>query len=335
MSVVFVHAVESIYVMNAELLNQLSPLSFIFAITGFTFGRLGVPIFLFLTGYLFLDRRFDEADCYKFWKKNWKGLLITTEVWIILYDVFLRVFHFQSWNTMRMIKDMLFMTQVHMGHMWYMPMIVGIYLCIPFAARALQKLNIKVLYFPIGILCVYAFFLPVLQVLNQTFSFGKVTSILDLGFSGGVYGLYIILGLCLKRKLLKNIPVKDILVGIITFFVLTVLLQCIAYWKGFTYNVWYNCGLLLLCSLFLFELFSRMSISKSYKLCNWISRNSFGIYLIHFPFVMLLRDFFKELHIIMPLKVMILWILVLIISFMACIVISKHSKLSKILLYNR
>ena len=91
-------------------------------------------MFLFLTGYLLLDRDYDISRINRFWRKNWLALFMTTEIWIVLYDVFLRVFHFQHWSTKGILKDMLFLNQVHIGHMWYMPMIIGLYVCIPFAA---------------------------------------------------------------------------------------------------------------------------------------------------------------------------------------------------------
>ena len=56
LAVIFVHATENIYTMNADHLTGENVISMVFAILGFTFGRLGVPLFLFLTGYLLLDR---------------------------------------------------------------------------------------------------------------------------------------------------------------------------------------------------------------------------------------------------------------------------------------
>ena len=165
--VLLVHSTEKIYRMKPDFLNDISLASSTFSVTAFTIGRLGVPIFLFLTGYLLLDRNFDEAACRKFWKKNWFGMLVTTEAWIILYDIFLSTFHFSHWNNLSFIEDILLIHQVRMGHMWYMPMIIGLYICIPFAARALHKLDSKLLRFPIGLLSAYALGLPVLALLRR------------------------------------------------------------------------------------------------------------------------------------------------------------------------
>lgn len=336
LAVLLVHATEHLYVMDAAHLNGMSPQSALFAITAFTIGRLGVPLFLFLTGFLLLDRRFTEDACKKFWKKNWLGIVITTEVWIVLYDVFLRAFRFQPhWQTVNLFKDMFFMTQVHMGHMWYMPMIVGMYLCIPFAARSLQNLNTKVLIFPLTILSVYAFLVPIWQVFNNALSFTKIGSVLNLGYSGGVYGIYILLGYCIKKGVLKTLKRYQIVAISIVFFCLTVLLQILSYAYGKTYNVWYNCGFLLFCSMFLFEWFSRIHITRNQGWRSWLSRNSFGIYLVHFPFIMLLEKWMKGLPLMMPIKVILLWGIVLAISICICWTVGHFSRLSKVLLYSR
>ena len=54
--VVLNHATEHIYKLNINFFEHLSFSSKIFAHMAFTTGRLGVPIFLFLTGYLLLGK---------------------------------------------------------------------------------------------------------------------------------------------------------------------------------------------------------------------------------------------------------------------------------------
>lgn len=67
----------------------LGKASQIFRITFFTIGRLGVPIFLFLTGALTLKKQIDtDEDVLKFYKKNLIPLLITIEIWNVFYNLF-------------------------------------------------------------------------------------------------------------------------------------------------------------------------------------------------------------------------------------------------------
>ena len=58
--VIVVHSTESIYPINADTMAMLPFVKKIIVISLFTFGRLGVPVFLFLTGYLLLDRTYDD-----------------------------------------------------------------------------------------------------------------------------------------------------------------------------------------------------------------------------------------------------------------------------------
>ena len=56
--VVLCHSVECVYKMNLQEWNSYSNTSNIIKIILFTIGRLGVPIFLLLTGYLTLNKNF-------------------------------------------------------------------------------------------------------------------------------------------------------------------------------------------------------------------------------------------------------------------------------------
>ena len=84
---------------------------------------------------------------------------------------------------------MLLTNQVHMAHMWYMPMIIGVYVCIPFAARALQGISLRVVFFPLVLFSVYAFGVPAWK---SIFPKSPALVLIDLGFAGGVYGLYLL-----------------------------------------------------------------------------------------------------------------------------------------------
>lgn len=74
LSVVFCHSIESVYYIfqdRAILYQNISVFSKIFDLTGITIGRLGVPMFLFLTGALLGSKTFNNnGDIKKFYKKN-------------------------------------------------------------------------------------------------------------------------------------------------------------------------------------------------------------------------------------------------------------------------
>ena len=91
-----------------------------------------------------------------------------------------------------------------------------------------------------------------------------------------------ILGYFCKRGVFNSVstPVLSVLclVGIST----TVGEQLFVYHHGVGYNVWYNNILLLLGTLSLFVLLSRLTL-KNNKLIQLLAKYSFAIYLVHIP----------------------------------------------------
>ncbi len=57
--VVLCHAVENVYALKLDYISSISVQSKIFVFTAFTLGRIGVPFFLMISGYLLLDRAYD------------------------------------------------------------------------------------------------------------------------------------------------------------------------------------------------------------------------------------------------------------------------------------
>lgn len=87
--VILCHSVETIYNFNKEGCNLLSSQSRIFMFFSFTIGRLGVPIFLFLSGALLLKKQINtDEDALKFYKKNLIPLIIVNSIWVIVYNIF-------------------------------------------------------------------------------------------------------------------------------------------------------------------------------------------------------------------------------------------------------
>lgn len=330
--VVLCHATENVYKLNLDYMSNVNVLSKFFAFTTFSIGRLGVPFFLFITGYLLLDNYYDHGQCLDFWKNKWFSLLVTVECWIIIYDVFLTLHDDQAFYFTSLIKEMLFLKKVDMSHMWYMPMILGMYLFIPIAANALQAIHKEMLIFPLSIISFYVFLIPIINVVLLSFNKNGISSLLSFGFSGGVYGIYLILGYFMKHGYLQK--TKNIYLILCAFisFALTLWLQLFAYRHSYPYNVWYDCGFLMLCALCIFELFKRIQNFHFEKLFYHISKHSFGIYLIHNMIQLLMISYIQVIN-NLPLQVITLWILSLTVSYFLSFVIRKIPNIGKWLLY--
>ena len=196
LTVILCHSTEAIYSLQLGDLQATSIFSRLSALTCFTIGRLGVPIFLFMSGYLMLDRFYDEAACRKFWRSKWLALLLATETWVVIYNIFLCIINHVGFDPMRLLRNMLFIENVGMGHMWYMPMIIGLYLFLPFIANGLKRIdNPRLLLFPLTIACAIFFVTPVASILSQCAGEAAFKSEIAEGFSGGAYGCYMLLRL--------------------------------------------------------------------------------------------------------------------------------------------
>lgn len=332
---VMCHAVEGIYPFNVEYISSISLFSKIFAFSAFSAGRLGVPLFLLISGYLLLDRNYDKDSCVKFWKTNLVGLVITVELWIIIYNIYLVVFGKQVLSVSELIKQMLFVQSVNMNHMWYMPMIIGIYVFIPIVANALSNVDFKILYFPMAIVFGYTFLVPIINVLFRICGKELIYSKLSLDFSGGSYGYYLAMGYLIKSGWLKSVK-NSILAGVGSLsFVAVVGLQCVAFSKGINYAVWYDCGLLFISAVCLFEFISRSRNIWWKPYIQILSKYSFAIYLIHNLILIMFIPYIKTFMIMNPVKVVAAWAVSIGISLISAYIIGKIPRVKELLFFIR
>ena len=327
------HVVEGIYQMNISYMPSIHLQSKVFAFGAFTVGRWGVPFFLMISGYLLLDREYDGEKIKRFWKKNWLHLLICTEIWFCIYEAFLAFYQHREISAWQVVQDLLFIHKVNMNHVWYMPTILGIYILIPFVANALRTVPIKWLKFPVLFYVIYAFGNPLVSIINNV-AVGESTSLqLSLGFSGGIYGLYLIIGYLIKKGVLKKL--KSVFLWIISIIsvVMGTGLQLWAYNNNYEYNIWYDCVFILIAAVSLFELFSRISKVRAYVVIKWLAKYSFAVYLMHSITLNVIRQKILALQFIQPVKVVLLWLLVMIFSYFGVWLISKIPKIGKYILY--
>lgn len=320
--VVLNHTIENTYRLNVESLSTLSTVSQLFALGSFTFGRLGVPLFLMITGYLLLNRSWNQESCLKFWKNNWFRLFMCTEIWWVIYNVFITVYYKASFNIVYFIQDLLFLRAVGLSHVWYMPMILGLYILIPFAGIALQKFEIKHLFFPIIVFSAYSFGYPVLSLIGKAVGY-PVALQFSLGFSGGVYGLYLVFGYLIKKGIFSKITNSLVAIAFVGAFCFTVFFQICGYKLGHTYNVWYDNGFLAVSSMALMVLLSKVLPSitlneKNMCVARNLAKNSFGIYLIHMLILTVIKPFIDSAIKICPIQFACLTISVFILSW-ACV----------------
>ena len=332
--VVLCHSTESIYQLRLENVIALSSQSRIFGFVCFTAGRLGVPLFLMITGSLLLPRDYNNENIKYFWKHKWLQLLICTLIWFSIYDLFLVLNNHAHISFLQLIEELLFLRKVNMSHVWYLPTILGLYILLPFVSSVMNKYDKTIFLFP---LLIYTFYSLGYNSLNIFYSVYHpelpLSNQFSLGFSGAYYGLYILYGYFISTGTFKKLPSLCVAIISMLAFIAVVFTQIWSYQNGYAYNVWYSNLLILLTSMGIYELFSRTKNIYGYKIIRYISLYSFGIYLTHNIVNIVLTDTVKELAVIMPFKVVLLWIICFAISLIITVLISKIPKIGKYVLY--
>lgn len=310
--------------------------------SAFTFGRLGVPLFLMISGYLLLDREYTPDRTKRFFTHNWLRLLIITEIWWVLYDVFLYFYRGQPFSLARGIGQALFGRMVMINHGWYLPMLLGLYLLVPVMANGLRSLPGKYLALPVAVLAAFAFGYPCVKTavqllgneeIQQHFAQGVVSRQLDLGFSGGAYGLYMILGYLTKKGAFNKLKWWLLVPLTVISFAATVWYQGWCFENGVAYDTWYDCLPLAVCSVCLFLLLSRIKGSAGGAVIRWFSGLSFGVYLIHNLLRQIMVGVLTPLGWTPAAVIATTWAVSFFGAFLIAWIISRIPKVGKFLLY--
>lgn len=281
--------------------NQLAEyLTIPFASTVFkavisVFSRLGVPLFLMISGALLLKKNIQNEDgIRRFYRHNYLDLFITSEIWyFIMYwrvalgqvikanGNFLSQIPFLLWG---LLKTMLFIDQVTFDSMWYIPMILAVYLLIPIFALVLKKVSLKVFVIPCAIVFVSTMVIP---NINAFLSVAGSEMQIDYAlrssniFSG--YFLYVFAGYWISagglEKIKKTLAAS---IGIIAF-IICCIAQIYIYSRPENYLISYDFPFVLLSSVFLFECVRRAGEPCDIirKVVEYVSKISFAIYFIH------------------------------------------------------
>ena len=346
--VILVHATEIVYSLKTNdwmfkygtyTWNKISYQSSVFMITLFTIGRLGVPLFLFLTGSLIISKKFDDdKDLLTFYKKNLIPLVIVNTVWIFIYNIIMVLNkNMDSFNIGYVLQESLLLMKIPIAHMWYFPMIIGLYLVLPFISKVLKSFSKKSINIVLIVIFLYLFMVPMINIIMALYDKHLYFEpVINLSFFGGVYGLYAIIGYLIysnnKDRFNNRLMV---LFGIVSL-LLTILIQIYSYASNHGYNVWYNFPFLLICSACLFILLLKLDLSKFSnifkKFITYTSRVSLGMFFIHIIILFFLNEYMFALNIMLPLKVIILYLVTLILTYLVIFVLSKIKFISKYVL---
>lgn len=279
------------------------------------FSRIGVPLFLMITGAIILNKKIeDAADVKRFYRHNLLDMLITAEIWyFIMYWAMALMSTEAPINSLGeavwgMVKTMLFLDQRTLGSMWYMPMILCVYTTLPFAAMLVKKLPIKALMLPIALVFVHSMLVPAINnalLLNGQTAMQSAIREADIC---SMYYIYIFAGYFVNNGGLRRLRTGVVAMITVAVYLVCCLYQLYAYKQPMDYQVYYDFPLLPLCAMGLFEMIRRGAgkIKGLAPGITYLSKISFGVYFVHIMLMEALDHFMSFRGWYRPVKMLFL-----------------------------
>lgn len=252
MSVIWIHCME-----------QSSLASLLYGNTIlYLFGRMGVPLFLMITGATMIDREYESLT--NFYIKKLLPLYLVSVFWCFIYGIGMTDFMTNLVNSLKII--------VLAKHLWYLPLLLQLYAILPFLSYMKKMSNLDLIL--LLILCICINWLGLFKVI--TIDYGNMASF------GLIYVLYGYL--CYDRKIYRKLPLLFWLLLFAVFVFLFVWTDWNPAYQTFFANLgldiwWYYSPFLMLAGLAFYPLL--LSIEVSGRIFTTISQCSFGVFAIH------------------------------------------------------
>ena len=275
-----------------------------------------VPVFFMLSGALLLGN--DKEDMFSFYRKRFNKILLPTLFWSMFFLVYLHLY--QNFNLANMIGA--FLKGKPFYHLWFMFAILGLYVFTPYLRIIVQKLEKRE--FQVLLILLFIFSMGD-NFLSQFLSNSGTLFSSFVGYLG-----YFILGFYIKKF---GFILPKFLRGLFPFLLLTLIFAIISFMITHKYNLdisflSYHSPLILLEAFILYCYINSKKITiKSSSTIFALSDLTFGVYLIHPLFIILLKPYFS----INNMEYMILFfILTTLFSFLSIFIILKIKYINKI-----
>lgn len=277
-----------------------------------SFGKVGVCIFILITGYFSVDSKF----------KLKKLLKLVGEVlfysWILL--VVYLVFIDKNITKKEFVKCLLPISQ---NEYWFITTYLVLYVLSDYINILIKSLSKKQMQSLIGVLFVIWSLLPSLTFFSKMFSTKFEFSNLDW------FILMYLIGAYLKKFPLKKLTINRSILLLIICLIINII-SILFFNKNFyklkinplDYSWTMNLLISLFTSILIFNIFSKINIKN--KFINKISTGVFGVYLLHTQILMRNVIWFKIFNItkyVYTAKILIYEVFVIIVIFVVCTII--------------
>lgn len=245
--------------------------------------RWGVPIFVMISGALFLKK---EQPIGKLYKKNILRMLIILLSWSILYALSSTIAH-----RINSPQDFIFNVIKGPGHLWFLYMIIGLYMATPLLRRIIENKKYSKYFMVLAI--IFSFLIPrIIEIINiwqPSFAntLSEVNSNIGLNLVLGYTGYFMLGYIINETKITKKTETILYILGffslvfsIISTHVLSNYMQeaNILFYNNLSINI-------LFVSIGIFVFFKKhlnhQLTGKREKRLIFLSKCSLGVYLIH------------------------------------------------------
>lgn len=273
-------------------------------------GRIGVPIFLMISGALLLNRNYPDLG--QFLKKRFTRIIYPFIFWIIL--ILAQLYHL-NYNSA-------FLWKVFIGEpsiTWYFWVLIGIYLFIPVLNTFIKEYGEK------G--CEYFLTIWLITMILKTFNSYPLWANFDLSMFAGYIG-YPILGYYLANKKFNLSDGKVCISGLLMLLVSLSAFVYLNYYKmPYISLIYQNVPIILMGSgLFVFikyldKLNKFDSIKNNFigKTLNSLSLYSYGMYFSHVIVVKFLSYCNPKSHLMFP----VMFVVIIFLSWLMPYILSK------------
>lgn len=332
--IIAILAVVMIHV-SADFISSYAPLSWEY-ITGNIFdslSRIGVPLFVMISGSLMLDEQRNITPRIMF-RKYVKNVLVLLVFWSALYDfVFQILYPFVTGSTIS-IKSFVAAFVFGHYHMWYLYMIIGLYVVTPFLRAFTTKENQNLVRLFLIIALAVQFLLPIIQVLTiwveQATYYIQLVDQFHLDFFCG-YTTYYLAGWYISHIGFKNKPTKYLI-----YFMCIVSLLITIFGTQLTgdyENTYSNMNLFVfLYSVGVYTALNNLKFvlhDRTKNILTSLSRLTFGVYMIH-PALLTAVHALVPYNNSMPVfYVLAIYIVILLLSFVLSVIAAKIPYIKK------
>ena len=286
-----------------------------------SFARLGVPLFVMISGALLLDEKYDysKEKLLKHIKKMILFFVFWSFVYCLLFNIIGQLFLLEKdFNVYRIINA--FVQGYY--HLWYIYLIIGLYLILPLLRLWVNDKNKKYVEYFIILSLIFNFLIPQIIIIGNCYGSALVgindilCSKLCLQYVGG-FTTYFILGWYINnyeikhKKLIYILGIISILISIFGTYILD-----LEFYGNLSLHV-----LLYTAAVFLFV---KNIKTKENKLILFISKYSLGIYAIHAIFIYVANKVLLKINFTNALiNIPIVFVVTLVASTIGAYIISK------------